>query len=820
MVFHRMIRLALVVFFAVFVAGAVEACASGWEVLPDLPEARSGVAVASWEGKLFVFGGNNEGGKTNSVWEYDPETMQYNEKEAMPTARSSMGAVSYNDRIYVLGGHGTDDYTGAVDIYYPLTNTWAPGTDVPAPEGERAVVHEGIIYLMGGHNHPRCRAYDIEADTWSDIAPLPDPRGRGGAAVYGDKIYFFAGGYHGNHNDTYEYDIATNTWQRKASIPHALGNAVAGTIGDHIYVTGDAEASWEAYTFRYDPIADSWERVENCNYLGRSLDGAAIGNMLYKFGGGMPHPNPATPQTWAEVYVDTEAITDFYVDADDGDDGNDGSIDFPWKTITHALSQVTGTSSSPKTIHVLEGVYSYSNNEETFPLNVKSYVSLIGEDRETTILDAEGAAYHVIICDGVDAVIIEGLTATGGHASVPGSNNATGAVSNDDGGGVFCVNCTSVRIMDNVITGNQSYDDGGGIWCDNCEALIEGNEISSNVVGDDGGGISLWYGSVTVSDNLIRLNESPRNAGGIYWAFSFPLVEANVIAENIGGGSGGICGCGYQDGSVPGTARVVNNLVVNNYCERRCAGVMFWYTDAFVSSTTIAENGTDDAGSGLFAGTSTVEVVDSILWGNASTGSEVLLQYTSSVDITYSCIEGGYDGEGNINLDPEFLCGYYLSQAAAGQSVDSPCVNAGSASASTLGMDELTTRTDGVYDQGIVDMGYHYPTGYDYTVVVDTDGDPLSNTGPGYVYVYGPNLYFRDGETFLSPESGYIYFKGADESKGIKTAQMSVEAPISVLHVPFVNLDFDLGGDYGYIYLYGPNADFGHGDDYWVPLHA
>ena len=72
----------------------------------------------------------------------------------------------------------------------------------------------------------------------------------------------------------------------------------------------------------------------------------------------------------------------------------------------------------------------------------------------------------------------------------------------------------------------------------------------------------------------------------------------------------------------------------------------------------------------------------------------------------------------NISEDPHFLAGYYLSQTAAGQLFDSPCVDAGSDLAANLGLDTYTTRTDSfpdTYDPNnpdpcsvVVDMGYHY----------------------------------------------------------------------------------------------------------------
>ena len=91
--------------------------------------------------------------------------------------------------------------------------------------------------------------------------------------------------------------------------------------------------------------------------------------------------------------------------------------------------------------------------------------------------------------------------------------------------------------------------------------------------------------------------------------------------------------------------------------------------------------------------------------------------------MSYSDVEGWWPGAGNIAGDPLFVTGawgdYYLSQVAAGQASDSPCVDAGSGTAANLGMDIFTTRTDMVGDGGVVDMGCHYPR----TTPADIDGD-------------------------------------------------------------------------------------------------
>jgi hypothetical protein len=66
----------------------------------------------------------------------------------------------------------------------------------------------------------------------------------------------------------------------------------------------------------------------------------------------------------------------------------------------------------------------------------------------------------------------------------------------------------------------------------------------------------------------------------------------------------------------------------------------------------------------------------------------------------------------NKNTNPLFANqgagDFHLKQITAGESSNSPCVNAGSDLASNLGFALYTTRTDGVPDRTTVDMGYHY----------------------------------------------------------------------------------------------------------------
>jgi hypothetical protein len=116
----------------------------------------------------------------------------------------------------------------------------------------------------------------------------------------------------------------------------------------------------------------------------------------------------------------------------------------------------------------------------------------------------------------------------------------------------------------------------------------------------------------------------------------------------------------------------------------------------------------------------------------------------------------------NIGEDPLFIAGYYLSQKASGQLVDSPAVDAGSADANDpyIALHTHTTRTDGVGDASIVDMGYHYRQGLvQYRVTVSVIEDPNDPGIRGYVDPNVAVVYRGFGGNIVTltavPDAGY-----------------------------------------------------------------
>jgi hypothetical protein len=70
-----------------------------------------------------------------------------------------------------------------------------------------------------------------------------------------------------------------------------------------------------------------------------------------------------------------------------------------------------------------------------------------------------------------------------------------------------------------------------------------------------------------------------------------------------------------------------------------------------VTNCAFSSNSTVDAGGGMFNFESSPTVTNCILWGDSA--SEIY-NYDSAPTVTYCDVQGGYEGTGNIDADPQF----------------------------------------------------------------------------------------------------------------------------------------------------------------------
>ena len=84
---------------------------------------------------------------------------------------------------------------------------------------------------------------------------------------------------------------------------------------------------------------------------------------------------------------------DLYVSPEGNDENSGLTADEPLKTINLAVRNIASNSDDPHTIHLAEGIYSKSLNQQQFAFGCKENVNIIGEDMNTTIIDGEMGGY-------------------------------------------------------------------------------------------------------------------------------------------------------------------------------------------------------------------------------------------------------------------------------------------------------------------------------------------------------------------------------------------------------------------------------------------
>jgi N-acetylneuraminic acid mutarotase len=100
---------------------AYDAAIGRWEQRAPLLTARSGIAAAVLEGRMFVFGGEAPTGTFNQAEAYDARSNSWSSYAPMPTARHGLGAAAVAGRIYVISGGPTPgaSASAANEIFVP-----------------------------------------------------------------------------------------------------------------------------------------------------------------------------------------------------------------------------------------------------------------------------------------------------------------------------------------------------------------------------------------------------------------------------------------------------------------------------------------------------------------------------------------------------------------------------------------------------------------------------------------------------------------------------------------------------------------------------
>jgi len=321
-------------------------------------------------------------------------------------------------------------------------------------------------------------------------------------------------------------------------------------------------------------------------------------------------------------------------------------------------------------------VFSPSTTGEQFPIVLPDYVHLIGTSRETSILDAEADSDKesrvIKIVEECENIKVANFTITGGNAVSAGCIG---------GGGILVTHPDLEYVYDGPVSP--------------VNAVFENLIVTDNSA-TAGGGISIWRVSgPTLSNLIIQENTSEVYGGGLMIFTSVASVTDVTVSGN---------NCNTDDSFGGGiiinnSEATLTNVTVTDNTASFGGGMSVGNSDATLTHVTISGNTATTSGGGFLSTPySNNTLTNSIIWDNSPQSIYAFLTTT----ISYSDIQGGWDGEGNIDTDPLF------TDAGNGDHTlqpDSPCIDAGTADLDGDGIEDITDYVGLAPDMGAFEYG-------------------------------------------------------------------------------------------------------------------
>ena len=181
--------------------------------------------VTSFDDKLFVIGGEDS---WHDVQIYNPVLKEWRQGASMEAARAGHNAVLLQGHIYVIAGHNGENCQNSAECYNPSTDQWA---EISSMSGVRrsaaAVAVGGKLLVVGGFGdmsvyvvESSCEIFDPNANQWNLVPSLRIPRAGSGIVGVGDTVYLFGGEDENDvRRDVQCFDLKTSKWHEISNIP-------------------------------------------------------------------------------------------------------------------------------------------------------------------------------------------------------------------------------------------------------------------------------------------------------------------------------------------------------------------------------------------------------------------------------------------------------------------------------------------------------------------------------------------------------------------------------------------------------------------------
>jgi N-acetylneuraminic acid mutarotase len=239
--------------------------------------------------------------------------FEWQARASLPEPRHHPNLVGHAHAVYAIGGFhavegGIWGMLATNTRYDPEADSWTEMTPLPQPFAETCAVSlNGMIHVATGRqpageanaqwtDHTDSGAhfvYDAGADSWHTAAPNPNPRNSAAGVVLNGRFHVVAGRTVGGGNQAHHeaYDPQTDSWQSLAPMPQGQGGLAAAVSGGKIYAFGgewfDNGGGVYPNCWVYDPHADSWSAGPDMLSPRHGLGGVSIGDTIYAIGGAL-----------------------------------------------------------------------------------------------------------------------------------------------------------------------------------------------------------------------------------------------------------------------------------------------------------------------------------------------------------------------------------------------------------------------------------------------------------------------------------------------------------------------------------------------------
>ena len=242
-----------------------------------------------------------------------------------------------------------------------------------------------------------------------------------------------------------------------------------------------------------------------------------------------------------------------------------------------------------------------------------------------------------------------------------------------NGGGVYNRTNARIPILENVIfLNNTAANSGGGIYNDNNNPTLTGVVFDGNVASLGGGMYNENNSEASLLDVSFIENQANQHGGGMYNLESHPSLVNVTFDSNVANASAG----GLANFSSHPT--LINVTFHQNTAGSYGGGIAQSFSHPTLVNVTFSGNSATNAGGGISNDASSPVIINSILY-NDSGGEIHNFSGSSSPDVTYSIVQGGYAGTGNLNANP--LLGPLQDNGGFTQTMalgtGSPAINAG-----------------------------------------------------------------------------------------------------------------------------------------------